>query len=60
MVKCPNCNKEVSKAKKSWFYGIFKVEVYSCECGTLFREYTKDGKHVFTLKLKKGKGFIKA
>jgi hypothetical protein len=60
MAKCPDCKKEVSKPMKSWSYGIFKVEAYSCECGTVFREYTKDGKHVFTLKHKKGKRFAKA
>lgn len=48
------------KPKKSWTYGLFKVQAYSCDCGTDFREYTKAGKHSFTLKLKKGKGFVKA
>jgi hypothetical protein len=60
MAKCPNCKKELAKPKKTWTYGIFKVQAYSCDCGTDFREYTKAGKHSFTLKLKKGKGFIKA
>jgi len=60
MVKCPNCKGEVRKPKKTWKYGQFTVEAYSCECGTDFREYTKAGKHSFTLKLKKGKGFLKA
>jgi hypothetical protein len=60
MAKCPNCRKEVSKPEKTWSYGIFKVDAYSCECGTRFREYTKEGKHSFTLILEKGKGFIKA
>jgi len=54
MVKCPNCKREVTK------YGQFTVQAYSCDCGTDFREYTKAGKHSFTLKLKKGKGFVKA
>ena len=61
MVKCPNCKKEQDKPKKTWKYGQFTVEAYSCDCDTQFREYiTKAGKHSFTLKLKKGKGFIKA
>lgn len=60
MTKCPDCKKEISKPEKSWKYGQFKVEVFSCECGTQFRDYSKEGKHSFTLKAKKGKGFIKA
>jgi len=61
MAKCPNCRKEVKKPKKTWTYGLFEVQAYSCDnCNTDFREYQKDGKHSFTLKLKKGKGFIKA
>jgi hypothetical protein len=60
MAKCPNCKKELTKPKKSWTYGIFKVQAYLCDCGTDFREYSKAGKHSFTLKLKKGKGSVKA
>jgi hypothetical protein len=61
MAKCPNCKKELTKPKKSWTYGIFKVQAYSCYCGTDFREYSKNGKHSFTLKkLQKEKGYIKA
>ena len=60
MVKCPNCKNEVSKPKKTWKYMGFDVQAYSCDCGTRFREYTKNGKHSFTLKLVKGKGFVKA
>jgi len=60
MVECPNCKKELTKPKKSWSYGQFIVQAYSCNCGTRFREYTKDGKHSFTLKLEKGRGFVKA
>jgi len=41
-------------------FPIAVVEAYSCDCGTDFREYSKAGKHSFTLKLQKGKGFIKA
>jgi len=59
MVKCPNCKRELTKPKKTWTYGQFEVQAYSCECGTNFREYTKDGKHSFTLQLKKGR-FVKA
>lgn len=61
MVKCPNCKKEMIKTDKSWKYGLFAVEAFSCtNCGTQFREYTKNGKHSFTLKLQKGKGYKKA
>jgi len=60
MVKCPNCKREVTKPKKTWKYGQFTVQAYLCDCGTDFREYTKAGKHSFALKLKKGKGFVKA
>ena len=61
MVKCPNCKKEIAKPKKSWTYGSFKVQAYSCDnCCTDFREYTKAGKHSFTLRLKEGKGYVKA
>ena len=61
MVKCPNCRKEQGKPKKTWKYGRFNVQAYTCgNCKTDFREYTTAGKHSFTLKLKKGKGYIKA
>jgi hypothetical protein len=60
MAKCPNCKKENPKPRKTWKYGQFTVHAYSCDCGTDFREYTREGKHSFTLKLKKGKGFIEA
>jgi lysyl-tRNA synthetase class I len=60
MVKCPNCGKQSDKPKKKWKYGPFEVHAYSCDCGNEFREYVQEGKHSFTLKLKKGKGFVKA
>jgi len=61
MTKCPNCRKDLAKPQKTWKYGQFTVQAYSCDnCHTDFREYTKEGKHSFTLKLKKGKGYIKA
>lgn len=51
MAICPNCKQEVSKLGKSWKFGQFTVNAYSCEnCGIHFREYFKDGKHSFTLK----------
>jgi len=55
MAKCPNCQKEVAKPKKTWSYGKFKVDAYLCECGMGFREYSRSGKHSFTLALKKGR-----
>jgi transposase-like protein len=61
MVKCPNCKKEQAKSKKTWTYGRFAVQAYSCgNCGIQFGEYTKNGKQSFALKLQKGKGYIKA
>jgi transposase-like protein len=60
MVNCPNCKKEMTKPVKKWKYGHFVVEAYLCEkCGTHFNEYTKSGKHSFTLKLDKEKGYKK-
>jgi hypothetical protein len=52
----------VEKPNKTWKYGIFTVKAYTCKnCQTQFREYyDKNGKHSFTLKLQKGKGYIKA
>jgi transposase-like protein len=61
MVKCPNCKKEQAKPNKTWKYGPFAVQAYSCQnYKTNFREYTQAGKHSFTLRLKKGTGFVKA
>jgi len=73
VAKCPSCKKELTKPVKSWTYGIFKVDAYSCDCDTDFREYTsihvilvqtpkntlKLEKHSFILELKKGR-WIKA
>jgi hypothetical protein len=52
----------VGKPDKTWKYGVFTVNAYTCgKCQTQFREYfSKTGKHSFTLKLKKGKGYVKA
>jgi len=55
MAKCPNCKKENPKPDKTWKYGQFTVQAYSCDCGTDFREYTREGKHSFTLELQKGR-----
>jgi transposase-like protein len=61
MAKCPYCKKEMQKPKKSWKYGIFQVKAYTCSnCGTEFRDYELDGMPKFTLRLKKGKGYVKA
>jgi DNA-directed RNA polymerase subunit RPC12/RpoP len=60
MVNCPKCKKEVAKPVKKWKYGRFVSEAYLCgNCGTHFNEYTRNGKHSFTLKLQKGKGYVK-
>ena len=53
MVKCPACKKEFDKHEKSWNYGQFKVEAYTCECGTDLRDYSIKGKHSFFLKKSK-------
>jgi len=37
----PKLQKDVPRPEKTWTYGIFKVDAYSCDCGTDFREYTK-------------------
>jgi len=61
MVNCPDCGKEVTKPAKTWKYGRFMAHAYLCgNCGTQFREYTRNGKHSFTLKLQKGRGYVKA
>jgi len=61
MVNCPKCKKEVTKPNKKWKYKVFTAEAYMCNnCGTKFREYTRDGKHSFTLKYVEGKGYRKA
>ena len=62
MTKCSNCKTENPKPTKTWKYGNFKVQAYTCSnCKTQYREYLdKNEKHAFTLKLQKGKGYIKA
>jgi transposase-like protein len=62
MAKCPNCKNETPKPAKTWKYGIFTVQAYTCNnCKTQYREYyDKNGKLSFTLKLQKGKGYRKA
>jgi protein-arginine kinase activator protein McsA len=61
MSKCPKCKKDPAKPDKTWKYGQFMVHVFVCEnCGTQFREYSRDGKHAFTSKVQKGKDYVKA
>jgi hypothetical protein len=61
LAKCPDCKKEISKAKKTWNYGSFRVQAFTCDCGTDFREYSGKQGHAFTLKRKRtGGGFRKA
>jgi hypothetical protein len=45
--------REYREHKKKWKYGQFDVEAYTCECGTDFREYKREGQHSFTLKKSK-------
>jgi transposase-like protein len=61
LVNCPKCKTSNIKPEKTWKYGQFSVQSFTCKnCNTKFREYTKDAQHAFTLKLEKGKGYIKA
>jgi DNA-directed RNA polymerase subunit RPC12/RpoP len=56
MVICPNCKKENPTPNKTWQWGQFTVKAYVCgNCGTSFRDYSKLGKHAFTLQHKKGR-----
>jgi hypothetical protein len=60
MVRCPACKREFDRYKKAWSYGQFRVEAYSCECGTDLRDYSIGGKHSFFLKKsKKDRKFTK-
>ena len=73
LAKCPDCKKELTEPKKSWAYGVFRVDAYSCDCGANFREYAtihlfesqtsnatpKLEKHGFVLILKNGR-WVKA
>lgn len=62
MGKCPNCGSESKEPEKTWKYGAFTVLAYRCQkCGTQYRDYyNKSGQRSFTLKLEKGKGYIRA
>jgi len=54
MAKCPRCGTENRNPTKIWKFGIFTVNVYTCDnCKTHFKEYlSKNGKPSFyTLKL---------
>ena len=56
MVKCPNCSSEMKVPNKQWKYNLFDVKSFECpKCNTKFRDYTKDGEHVFFLVFKDGK-----
>lgn len=44
MVKCPRCEKDVSKASKEWNYAVFKVKLFNCEkCNKTFKAYYRKG-----------------
>jgi len=61
MAKCPNCKAESPNPAKTWKYGIFTVKAYICKnADTVQRILDRKGKHSFTLKLMKVKGYIKA
>ncbi|HDQ05946.1 MAG TPA: hypothetical protein ENN36_04385 [Candidatus Bathyarchaeota archaeon] len=56
MTKCPNCQTEIAKPDKTWKFSQFTVDAYLCNnCKTKFRDYSKQGKHSFTLQFKKGR-----
>ena len=60
MTKCPDCLREITECKKRWKYSSFDVEAFTCECGTDFRSYKKDGVESFKLKkTKTDKHYIK-
>jgi hypothetical protein len=61
MSKCPNCKKENAKPKKTWKYRLFDVQVFRLQqLQYRYNDYIKEGKHSFTLKKQKGKGYVKA
>ena len=60
MTKCPACKNDITQPTKKWKYGRFDTKQYICnKCGTKFNEYSKKGKHSFTLKHEIGKGYVK-
>lgn len=60
MVPCPKCKAENVEPTKKWKYGRFVVQLFYCSnCGTRYREYTRNGEHNFTLRLIKGKNWQK-
>jgi hypothetical protein len=61
MAICPNCKTtELIKVKAGSMVKLV-ANAYVCpKCNTRFWEYYRDGKHSFTLKFEKGKGFVKA
>ena len=61
MFKCLKCQNEIASPVKTWKYQQFQVEAYSCnKCKSKFREYLRDGKRSFILKLVDKKGYRKA
>ncbi len=56
VTKCPDCLREVNESKKKWKFGQYNVEAFSCECGTDFRSYKKEGIDSFKLKKDKNDG----
>jgi uncharacterized Zn finger protein len=61
MSKCPSCGLENEAPAKAWKYSFFTVYAYTCKgCGTYYRDYYRDGRLSFTLRLVRGKGLVKA
>jgi transposase-like protein len=61
MAGCPNCGNVNQTPEKTWKYGVFTVQAYTCSnCGTQYREYyDKSGRLSFILKFQKGRGYVK-
>jgi transposase-like protein len=60
MVKCPKCGSENAKPTKEWKYALFQVKKFDCQkCKAKFRDYSKQGKHNFTLIYVDGVGYRK-
>jgi hypothetical protein len=61
MRRCPMCRLKSKAPVKTWKYGFFTVHAYTCKgCGTYYRDYYRDGRLSFTLRLVRGKGLVKA
>jgi hypothetical protein len=52
MIRCPNCDNELVNPDKTWKYNVWDVQFFICDnCEARVREYTRNGRHSFTLML---------